>query len=415
MKYEIGPRTIIGAILLATGAVCLVAGIRIVYKANVSMHWPMTDGRIAVSRLEEVPGDDTLSRPYIVYSFSVGKDSYYSSHVAFPWGGSERTIKALKIIARYPVGKTSKVYYNPANPWESVLAPGESSCTWDTVAISILCLFFGRLIYCNPRKKAPTTETADIRVHVQFRLNLLSACLWILSGMIMARMFVSYRPALGPVATGIIIILGICAEAFWQRSWRVLLTNLEGVIGVTAWQIVLTQCGVTNLSLDILTFIVASTAVAYHKSKDTTADTRSRPAGDDTAHGHTTSDLVDLTIATGQAAQDDNLNPMTAGGRKISLNSVARRSLFYMLAGGILFIAMMILRQWAEDDGSRLQPMYAWLAAVAFLVIVAGAIYRISHWRCAYCGAPLPDSSERKTDYIQCQKCQRINHCNKLE
>lgn len=399
MKYEIGLRTIIGGAFLAAGFTYLASGLHLVHKANASRRWPSVDGVIASSTLEKVKGEDedAFRRPNIGYSFSVDGESYYSAHLAFPSGGSERLKKANKIVEKYPVGKAVRVFYNPANPWESVLEPGEYSRTWDNVAVAIVFLFIGRVVYRNPQPKGAKRAAPDSAiVHVYLRFNLLTACLWVLGGMFMARTYGSPDGPMGCVTASASVLLGVCAEALWRRSWRVLRANVEGVLGILAWQIILIQSGVTNLSLDVLTVVVASTAVGYYKSRARAEGVMPRPA--ETAGGE--------PCETSWAEVGAGSKP------RRSLKSVMRRTMFYVLSGCVLFLAMMILRQWAEDDESRLQPMYAWMAALAFLVIVAGMLFGLAHWRCENCGKLLdePEKSRRKKEYVRCSKCGHVNY-----
>jgi len=66
---------------------------------------------------------------------------------------------------------------------------------------------------------------------------------------------------------------------------------------------------------------------------------------------------------------------------------------------------MMIKRHWAEEDESPLQPLYAWLAAVAFLVIVCAIYYGVTHNRCEQCGTVMPLDPGDKNGVVRCPQC----------
>lgn len=403
MKYAIGPRTVAGAILLGSGALLMAYGLRVVFKANASLHWPSADGVIAVSGTAEAMGDDGFLIPFVSYTYRVGKSGFYSDRLAFPSGGAEPPKKARKIVDRYPAGKQVKVYYNPARPGEAVLEPGELSRTWDNVAEAILLLFAGRLVYRNPRKKVPGRRRKKaldddaihtLEVRVDFGSNLLTSCAWVLASIVLVRVFGISKMSMGNLLAGLVITAGICVEALWRRSWKTLWADLEGVLAVLAWQIVLVQCGVTNKTLDFLTFVIASVSIAWRKSAPSSEPGRATapPGGP----------------APETAGAPGNLPPAPAGpppGGYPRLKTVLRKTMFYCVSGAILFIAMMIKRRWAEDDESPLQPVYAWLAGTAFFVIVCGIYYGVKNNRCEQCGTVMPLDPGDKNGGVHCPQC----------
>ena len=415
MKYI---RTLVGGLILIPAAVVFLHGVRVVYKANMSLRWPAAEGRVLSSGVEEVTDEDSGVNgiPRIGYAYSVGSVSYFSTRRAFIPATVERLKKAKEIVARYPVGKVVPVYYNPSKPAESVIEAGELSRTWDNVAAGIVFLTLGWLIYAPPRRKDAGARAgprdfakeaaADIRVRIQFRFNFLPTFLWIGGGIIMSRTFGSFQPTTVFLATTAVVVAGIVAESAWRRSWRVFRHNIEGVLAIIGCQIVLKQTGVDHLSLDLITAVIASTVVAYRKSKvvgppepELEVVASGGAAPDDRGDGQPADGAVPAAGGEGAAV---SAPPVRVG----KLRWVLPKLYFYSLAGAALFLAMMRLRRWAEDEAmGLLQPMYAWLAAVGFCIMVYGGCYEGLHWRCPRCREPLPERGKRKPRFIRCRKC----------
>jgi hypothetical protein len=123
----------IAMVLICFGCVALyISELR---KSKASAAWPTTQGRIVdakvVEHVETRTDDDgdestsTVYRPDIRYSYRVdGAD-----HTADTWKGRVRYSTgspkyAEGVVARYPVGQTVTVHYDPADPGMGVLEPG---------------------------------------------------------------------------------------------------------------------------------------------------------------------------------------------------------------------------------------------------------------------------------------------------
>lgn len=412
MRFETFMKCL-GGLVLALSAVFLVIGGRHVVKANASAGWPAVDGRIVSSGMAESKQDEgVFFWVHVAYQYSVGQRVYSGTRVNFAPDTIKKPRKAREIMDRYPSGKTVKVFYNPANPVEAVLEPGEVRTTWDRVALGIVLFALGWLLWSLSRKekkkKGRVPPSPSFSFRVQFRFDLLFVCLWIAGGLIMARTFQFVYSGNVFMATAAVVGIGVCLEALWRRSWRVFRRNVKAVLAVFAWQIFLRQCGVSHLSLDILTFIIASTVVAVRREQDPAGRVTAESADDVSFKGER------KTAATGES---EDMPPETAaspGGvpvKPVNLKWVGPKAVFYVLSGFVLFLVMMKHRQWAEEAQSSLQPMYAWLAALAFSVMVYGGCHGPLHWRCGFCGAELPERSSRKVHEIRCRKCGKSNPC----
>jgi hypothetical protein len=114
--------------LLAQGFFTAIAGV-IVYRARRAQRaarWPATPGRIERSNRETRPIASTFKArnvgnvPDIEYSYNVGGVDHRSTAIAVAdIGADPAAIDAA--LDRYPVGRSVLVYFNPANPSETLL------------------------------------------------------------------------------------------------------------------------------------------------------------------------------------------------------------------------------------------------------------------------------------------------------
>lgn len=88
-----------------------------------SLSWPQTEGEILRSGVVVVEGDDSISyHPSADYRYVVNGEPYRGDRLFFgsQWNGPvERP--AQRIVDRYPEGQPITVFYDPANPSESVV------------------------------------------------------------------------------------------------------------------------------------------------------------------------------------------------------------------------------------------------------------------------------------------------------
>lgn len=92
--------------------------------------WPSVEGRITASavlseRERNSSGNFELRyTPRISYEYAVDGTSYAGDRVRFGLLNLAHEKASKDICARYPLGSTATIYYNPANPSESVLERG---------------------------------------------------------------------------------------------------------------------------------------------------------------------------------------------------------------------------------------------------------------------------------------------------
>jgi hypothetical protein len=123
------PYIVGGAVLLVALFMAAIA-LRRSLKARRARDWPAVPGQVVVSTIElryGSAGGDGGGRtrawyPVVAYVYAVGGRHYQGrnivvgGHVGTGWQGP-----AQRVAARYPVGATVPVYYDPANPADAVL------------------------------------------------------------------------------------------------------------------------------------------------------------------------------------------------------------------------------------------------------------------------------------------------------
>ncbi|MFZ6021563.1 MAG: DUF3592 domain-containing protein [Chloroflexota bacterium] len=129
-------------------------------KAQQSVNWPTTSGRVIESRISEHESEDedghttSTYAPLVRFEYQVAGVTYTSDRMGV---GSKIAIsnrkKVEQQIAAYPEGKLIRVYYNPQNPAEAVLETRLTSkaelvagIILIVVGLSILCLGVGGIL-----------------------------------------------------------------------------------------------------------------------------------------------------------------------------------------------------------------------------------------------------------------------------
>lgn len=126
------------------GAVFLLYGIYVIGAYWSATRWPVTTG--AVGESEVVSGSESSEFPRVIYTYSVDGRKFTSSRIS-PWVISTNA-RAAAIVAKYPVGKSVSVSYDPDRPERSLLEP-EMPISINVVALAgiglILAGYWARL------------------------------------------------------------------------------------------------------------------------------------------------------------------------------------------------------------------------------------------------------------------------------
>lgn len=96
-------------------------------KAVLAQNYPETRGEIVHSELDRVSTDDGYTYGAdIHFTYKVNGQSYTNEEYAYgAWNNSDSS-HAKKMLRKYPVGKTVRVYYNDSDPSDAVLERGVS-------------------------------------------------------------------------------------------------------------------------------------------------------------------------------------------------------------------------------------------------------------------------------------------------
>jgi hypothetical protein len=100
-------------------------------EAEQAKQWPTVMGTIFESRVQSRTSSSATGTefdPIIRYQYRVQRQQYVNN----TWqkiGNSPTRREAQDIVERYPQGKRTTVYYEPADPQNSVLVPGNTSET----------------------------------------------------------------------------------------------------------------------------------------------------------------------------------------------------------------------------------------------------------------------------------------------
>jgi hypothetical protein len=93
-----------------------------------SEKWPNVKGAITRSDMDvQGFGRKMTYTPMIAYRYSVNGMEYSGSRVQFVRTAGSSESSAQSVLAKYPVNSTPTVYYDPANPTNCVLEPGNTS------------------------------------------------------------------------------------------------------------------------------------------------------------------------------------------------------------------------------------------------------------------------------------------------
>lgn len=123
-------------IFTAVGIGIIFWGGKTLNKAKASLEWPGAEGTVIVSdviRNTDSDGDVTY-KPDVSYEYVIDGIKYSANRVAFgSWSSSDRSM-AQRVVNHYPAGMTVTVRYDPDDPYEAVLEPGEKKGVWFLIA-----------------------------------------------------------------------------------------------------------------------------------------------------------------------------------------------------------------------------------------------------------------------------------------
>lgn len=162
------------SLMLAIGGIILgVKGFLELRACFAASGWPSVNGTITNSSFESKrelrvrkPSSETHTLS-IRYVYEVGGSKYTGDQVTFGGRNLNSRSDAETYIARFPVGASARVWYDPANPSASVLDPSTTFWSWVNVAIGIVLIPLGIwlmrwVILAKPPVEEPVSPTGHV-------------------------------------------------------------------------------------------------------------------------------------------------------------------------------------------------------------------------------------------------------------
>ena len=126
------------------GLVTLYMGVKDLGKAAESAQWPSVEGTILHSSLDVHHGDDsTTYSAEVMYTYEVEGTVYSSNRLKFGYARTGNPSDAQKIVNSYPIDSQVIVYFDPAQPEESVLVPGRTASAYFLPGFGLVFLCSG--------------------------------------------------------------------------------------------------------------------------------------------------------------------------------------------------------------------------------------------------------------------------------
>ncbi len=136
---------IVYGVFVVFGLVFVIISITSKRRAAAAQTWPTTPGEITASRVDIHTSTDndghtsTTYKPVVAYRYELMGLQYTGERIAFGANTFNRR-KSDEIIARYPVGQSVTVHYNPDKPQDAVL---ETEVHGGTVSLIIGIVLMG--------------------------------------------------------------------------------------------------------------------------------------------------------------------------------------------------------------------------------------------------------------------------------
>jgi hypothetical protein len=134
------------ALLGAAGAACVYVAFQI-GRSLLALRWPSAQGEIVDARvvLQNDNGGRKFFNEVVTYRYHVGGQPYSNNRVRFGFVPTPMSIVPTRespyatssLAARYPQGKSIRVYYNPRRPADSVLHRTPNLQVWLVLAAGL--------------------------------------------------------------------------------------------------------------------------------------------------------------------------------------------------------------------------------------------------------------------------------------
>jgi hypothetical protein len=111
---------------------------------NAAKEWPTVTGKIVQSYVTESTTEEgsAFYAPHVMYNYTVNRVGYYSTQITPFNKGFSNPSYASEMVAKYPVGQTVVVMYEPGHPENSLLEsdPGIYADLFMIAGLAIIAL-----------------------------------------------------------------------------------------------------------------------------------------------------------------------------------------------------------------------------------------------------------------------------------
>src|SRR5574343_1945363 len=122
-------------------ALALASSIKDVLWASIASSWPVVDGEVISSRLQNSCKNLASYLPVVRYRYRVKDREYVGRRIAFGSHVCGSEAYASRVTSAYPEGRIIPVHFDPASPEESTLTAGQAEVgTWPVMLLALLFL-----------------------------------------------------------------------------------------------------------------------------------------------------------------------------------------------------------------------------------------------------------------------------------
>ena len=131
--------------------------------------WPEMPCRVISSAVRSHDGDDSTTYSIdILYVYTIDERAHRSNRYGFFGGSTSGHAGKAAIVRRYPPGKESVCYVNPADPTDAVLFRGAETGMWFSL-LPLLFVVIGAAGFLNASRLAGATRRRDDAVRLRVR------------------------------------------------------------------------------------------------------------------------------------------------------------------------------------------------------------------------------------------------------
>ena len=135
--------TIFISIFFAIGIGMLIFGLSSFFKGRAALSWSQATGEVTKCQIEEdSDGEGTTWKVLVGYRYSVNGQEYTGDRLAFGYSANSTQDEHVAIHKKIRGADSIRIYYDPANPAKSVIAPGFNRGTFLILVFAATWLLF---------------------------------------------------------------------------------------------------------------------------------------------------------------------------------------------------------------------------------------------------------------------------------